>query len=69
MAASLPSILRKSDETDTTFTFHGELGVSFAASSNFDVIVAYRFEHFDTDIDDAKDDFLAHLIRIGLRFF
>ena len=57
------------DDSDIALTAHGELGVAFAAASSFDVVVSYRFEHFETDIGDTERDVQAHQVRMGLRFF
>lgn len=57
------------NDDDTALTAHGEFGISFAASTNFDVVVSYRYEWFDTDVGDVKDDITIHQIRAGMRFF
>ncbi|MEL6963355.1 MAG: outer membrane beta-barrel protein [Pseudomonadota bacterium] len=57
------------DDDDLAITGHGELGVAFAAASSFDIVVAYRFEHFETDIGDVEKDVQAHQVRMGIRFF
>jgi opacity protein-like surface antigen len=57
------------DDSETVLTAHGELGVSFAAAENFDVVVSYRFEWFDADLEDVDDDITAHQVRAGIRFF
>lgn len=57
------------DDSEVGLTAHGEFGVSFAAAENFDVVFAYRFEWYDTDIEDVDDDIIAHQIRAGIRFF
>ncbi len=57
------------DDSDVALTAHGEIGVSLAAASSFDVFFSYRFEHFDTKISDASKDFQSHQIRFGLRLF
>ncbi len=59
----------RSDDSDVALTAHGEIGVSFAASSSLDVVFCYRFQHFETNIEDADDQFQSHQIRAGLRFF
>lgn len=59
----------KIDDSDIALTGHGELGISFAAASSFDVVFSYRFQHFETDINDAKDEFQSHQIRVGIRYF
>jgi len=53
--------------SDTALTAHGEAGVSFAASANFDVYFAYRFLWYD--VDDLSDDLVGHQARVGIRFF
>ena len=57
------------DDDELALTAHGEIGVSFAAAANFDVVAAYRFEWYDTDIGDVDDNFTAHQVRMGIRFF
>ncbi|MGI9492021.1 MAG: outer membrane beta-barrel protein [Geminicoccaceae bacterium] len=57
------------DDSETVLTAHAELGISLAALSNFDVVFAYRFEYYDTEIGDVDDDITAHQARIALRFF
>ena len=57
------------DDDDTALTVHGEVGVSFAAASNFDVVVAYRYEWYDTDVGDVDDNITAHQVRAGIRWF
>ena len=57
------------DDDEIGLTAHGEIGVSFAASANFDVVFAYRFEWYDSDLEGVDDDFIAHQVRAGIRFF
>lgn len=57
------------DDDEVGLTAHGEIGVSFAAAANFDVVFAYRFEFYDTDVGDIDDDITAHQVRAGIRFF
>ena len=57
------------DDDEIGLTAHGEVGVSFAAAANFDVVFAYRFEWYDSDLADVDDDFIAHQVRAGIRFF
>lgn len=57
------------DDDELGLTAHGEIGISFAAAANFDVVVAYRFEWYETDIENVKDDITAHQVRAGIRFF
>jgi opacity protein-like surface antigen len=57
------------DDSEVALTAHGELGVSFAAAENFDVVVSYRFEWFDADLEDVDDNITAHQVRAGIRFF
>ncbi|MGI9435622.1 MAG: outer membrane protein [Geminicoccaceae bacterium] len=56
-------------DDEVALTAHGEAGVSFAAATNFDVVVSYRFEWFDSNIGGLDSDITAHQIRAGLRFF
>jgi len=56
-------------DDDTALTAHGEAGVSFAASNNFDIVFSYRFEWYDTDVGGVDDDVTAHQVRAGIRFF
>ena len=56
-------------DDETALTAHGEAGVSFAAATNFDIVVSYRFEWYDSDIGGLNDDITAHLVRGGIRFF
>ena len=56
-------------DDEVGLTAHGEIGVSFAAAQNFDVVFAYRFEWYDTDIEKVEDDITAHQVRAGIRFF
>jgi opacity protein-like surface antigen len=56
-------------DDEVGLTAHGEVGVSFASASNFDFVVAYRYEWTDTDVGDLDKDLIAHQVRIGLRFF
>lgn len=56
-------------DDDTALTAHGEAGISFAASNNFDVVFSYRFEWYDTDVGGVDDDVTAHQVRAGIRFF
>ena len=46
-----------------------KIGISFAAATNFDVVFAYRYEWFDTEVGDVDDNITAHQIRAGIRFF
>jgi opacity protein-like surface antigen len=57
------------DDDELGLTAHGEIGVSFAAASNFDVVFAYRFEWFESDLENVEDDITAHQVRAGIRFF
>lgn len=57
------------DDDELALTAHGEVGVSFAAAQNFDVVVAYRFEWYDTEVGDVDENLTAHQIRMGIRFF
>jgi|GEM_PF-2604059 len=57
------------NDDEIGLTAHGEIGVSFAASQNFDVVFAYRFEWYDTDVGNVDDDIIAHQVRAGVRFF
>lgn len=57
------------DDDEVGLTAHGEIGVSFAAATNFDVVFAYRYEWFDTDVGNVDDDITAHQVRAGIRFF
>lgn len=61
--------LELGSDDDTALTAHGEAGVSFAASNNFDVVFSYRFEWYDTDVGGVDDDVTAHQVRAGIRFF
>jgi opacity protein-like surface antigen len=56
-------------DSKTGLTAHGEIGISFATATNFDVVVAYRYEWFDTDVGSVDSDITAHQIRAGIRFF
>lgn len=57
------------NDDELGLTAHGEIGVSFAAATDFDVVVAYRFEWYDSDIENVDDDITAHQVRMGIRFF
>lgn len=57
------------DDDELGLTAHGEIGVSFAAATNFDVVFAYRFEWYDTDLENVDDNITAHQVRAGIRFF
>lgn len=57
------------EDDEIGLTAHGEVGVSFAAAQNFDVVFAYRFEWYDTDVGNVDDDIIAHQVRFGIRFF
>ncbi|NJO38499.1 MAG: porin family protein [Rhizobiales bacterium] len=57
------------DDDELGLTAHGEVGVSFAAAGNFDVIFAYRYEWNDSEISGLDDDITAHQVRAGIRFF
>ena len=57
------------EDDELGLTAHGEIGISFAAAQNFDVVVAYRFEWYDAELDDIDDDITAHQVRAGIRFF
>lgn len=57
------------NDDEIGLTAHGELGVSFAAATNFDVVVSYRFEWFDSDLENVDEDITAHQVRMGIRFF
>jgi opacity protein-like surface antigen len=57
------------NDSDVALTAHGEIGVSLAAASSFDVYFSYRFEHFNADISAASKDFQSHQVRLGLRLF
>lgn len=57
------------DDDELALTAHGEIGVSFAAATGFDVVFAYRFEWYDTDVGNVDDDITAHQVRAGIRFF
>ncbi|MGI9503360.1 MAG: outer membrane protein [Geminicoccaceae bacterium] len=57
------------EDDEIGLTAHGEIGVSFAAAQNFDVVFAYRFEWYDTDVGNVDDDITAHQVRFGIRFF
>lgn len=57
------------DDDELGLTAHGEIGVSFAAASGFDVVAAYRFEWYDADLENVDDDITAHQVRMGIRFF
>jgi len=57
------------DDDEIVLTAHGEIGVSFAASANFDVVFAYRFEWFDSTLEGIDDDIFANQVRAGIRFF
>ncbi|MDH3658849.1 MAG: porin family protein [Alphaproteobacteria bacterium] len=57
------------NDDEVGLTAHGEIGVSFAAATNFDVVFAYRFEWYDTEIEDVEDNITAHQVRAGIRFF
>ena len=61
--------LELGSDDDTALTAHGEAGVSFAASNNFDIVFSYRFEWYDTDVGGVDDDVTAHQVRAGIRFF
>ena len=56
-------------DDEVALTAHAEAGVSFASAGNFDFVVAYRYEWFDTDVGGLDDDLIAHQVRFGLRFF
>ena len=57
------------DDGDVGMTAHGEIGVSFAAAANFDVVFAYRFEWFDTNVGGVDDNVQVNQVRAGIRFF
>jgi len=57
------------DDDELGLTAHGEIGVSFAAAANFDVVFAYRFEWFETDVGDVDDNVTVNQVRAGIRFF
>ena len=57
------------NDDEIGLTAHGEIGVSFATATNLDVVVAYRFEWYDSDIENVDDDITAHQVRAGIRFF
>lgn len=57
------------DNDELGLTAHGEIGISFAAASNFDVVFAYRYEWYDSDIGEFDDNVTAHQVRAGIRFF
>ncbi len=57
------------NDDELGLTAHGEIGISFAAATNFDVVASYRFEWFDSDIENVEDDITAHQVRMGIRFF
>ncbi|MEM7044378.1 MAG: outer membrane beta-barrel protein [Pseudomonadota bacterium] len=57
------------NDDELGLTAHGEIGVSFAAATNFDVVFAYRFEWYDSDLENVEDDITAHQVRAGIRFF
>lgn len=53
-------------DDDAGFTFHGEIGVSFAVHPKIDVVPAYRYER--TNFSDFEDDQEAHSIRASARY-
>lgn len=57
------------NDDEVVLTAHGEAGVSFAAATNFDIVFAYRYEWFDTNVGGVDDDITSHTIRAGIRFF
>jgi opacity protein-like surface antigen len=57
------------DDGELGLTAHGEIGVSFAAAANFDVVFAYRYEWNDVEVSGLDDDITAHQVRAGIRFF
>ena len=56
-------------DDEVALTAHAEAGVSFASAGNFDFVVAYRYQWYDTDVGNLSDDLTAHQVRFGLRFF
>lgn len=57
------------NDDEVGVTAHGEIGVSFATATNLDLVFAYRFEWFDSDLENVDDNITVHQIRAGIRFF
>ena len=57
------------DDEKTALTAHGEFGFSFASSRHLEMVAAYRFEWFESNLDGLDDSPLSQQLRIGIRFF
>lgn len=57
------------EDDGTGLTLHGEAGLSFASTRHLELVTAYRFEWFETDLEDFDDRLTSHQIRIGARFY